>query len=204
MATPPPPPIEGHHPSSRPVHHVLFIIDAQVNMLQNPPHGVPSSATMRANILRILAEARRAEPPPLIVHIRNNGDPGDPDEEGTPGWQLIYDPLPGEPVINKNKNNAFAGTRLGDVVSCEAEIVVIGMQSDFCIRATCSAALGRGNEVLMIRGCHATYDRVDPSDGGFITPASKIEAEVEAELEEAGVMLFDMKDIPGIFSDREP
>jgi len=37
--------------------------------------------------------------------------------------------------------------------------------------------------------------------GGGITPAHKIEREIEAELEEAGVVVLDMKDLPGIFAD---
>lgn len=132
-------------------HRVLLVVDAQVNMLKDPPEGVPSSRTVRQNIFRVLNEARSVSPCPLIVHVRNNGDPGDPDEQNAPGWHLAFDPLPHELVIDKNKNNAFAGTNLGEVVPPEAEVVVVGMQSDFCIRATCNAALARGNEVLMIR-----------------------------------------------------
>ena len=37
--------------------------------------------------------------------------------------------------------------------------------------------------------------------GGGITPALKIEREIEAELEEAGVVVLDMKDLPKIFAD---
>ena len=37
--------------------------------------------------------------------------------------------------------------------------------------------------------------------GGGITPARKIERETEAELEEAGVVVLDMKDLPVIFAD---
>jgi hypothetical protein len=40
-------------------------------------------------------------------------------------------------------------------------------------------------------------------NGGTVTPAQEVEAEVEAELEEAGVLLFDMKDVPCLFKDRE-
>jgi len=37
--------------------------------------------------------------------------------------------------------------------------------------------------------------------GGGITPARKIEREIEVELEEAGVVVLDMKDLPVIFAD---
>jgi len=78
---------------------------------------------------------------------------------------------------------------------------VVGLQSDFCVRATCSTALSRGNTVLLIRGSHTTFDRLEVLHGGGITAAHKIEREIEAELEEAGVVILDMKDLPGIFAD---
>jgi len=181
---------------------VLLLLDIQVSMLAPPPIGVPASSTVRDNLAHILTCARSARPPPLIIHVRNNGDVGDPDENNTDGWQLIFPPLSSEIVIDKRKNNAFAGTELGDVVPSTAEIVVAGFQTDYSIRATCSAALGRGNEVLLIREAHATYDRIEVLNGGGVTSANMIEAEIEAELEEAGVHLLEMKDLPGLFTDR--
>jgi nicotinamidase-related amidase len=181
---------------------VLLLLDVQASMLASPPIGVPSSSSVRENLAHILTHARSASPPPLIVHVRNNGDVGDPDETNTDGWQLIFPPLPSEIVIDKRKNNAFAGTELGDVVPATAEIVVAGFQTDYSIRATCSAALGRGNEVLLIKEAHATCDRIEVLHGGGVTSADQIEAEIEDELEEAGVHLFEMKDLPGLFVDR--
>ena len=181
---------------------VLLLLDVQATMLESPPIGVPSSSSVRENLSHILTHARSATPPPLIVHVRNNGESGDYDETNSDGWQLIFPPLPSEIVIDKRKNNAFAGTELGDVVPATAEIVVAGFQTDYSIRATCSAALGRGNEVLLIKEAHATCDRVEVLEGGGITSADKIEAEIEDELEEAGVHLLEMKDLPGLFEDR--
>ncbi|KAF8343277.1 Isochorismatase-like protein [Amanita rubescens] len=184
-------------------HHVLLLLDIQVAMLADPPIGVPASHSVRNNLDRILTQARDARPPPLIIHVRNAGDVGDPDEPGAPGWQLIFTPLEHEILIDKIKNNAFAGTDLSEIIPDDAEIVVVGFQTDFSIRATCNAALARGNEVVLIRGAHATYDRIEVLHGGGITPAKKIEAEIEAELEEVGVHLLDMKDLPGLFTDRD-
>lgn len=191
--------LNKHQPNK---HHVLLLLDIQVAMLAEPPIGVPASHFVRENLAHILAKARSARPPPLIIHVRNMGDVGDPDEPGTDGWQLIFPPLPNEPIIDKMKNNAFAGTDLAEIIPDDAEIVVAGFQTDFSIRATCSAALARGNEVVLIKGAHATYDRIEVLHGGGITPAKKIEAEIESELEEAGVHLLDMKDLPGLFTDR--
>lgn len=172
-------------------------------MLRDPEDGgVPAMHIVRQNIEDILTTARSEKLPPQIIHVRNSGEPSEPDEPNTPGWQLFFPPLPNEPIIDKQKNNAFADTRLGGLIPAYAEVIVVGMQSDYCIRATCSAALGRGNVVILIRGAHATFDRNEIWNDGSITKAHVIEGEVEAELEEAGVNLLDMKDLPDLFTDR--
>lgn len=181
----------------------VLLTDVQVNLLRDPEDGgVPSARVVRQNIQGVLAKARSGKYPPRIIHVRNSGELGEPDEPNTPGWQLFFRPLPHEPIVDKKKNNAFAGTQLGNLIPPNAEVIVVGMQSDYCVRATCSAALDRGNEVILIRGAHATFDRNEIWNDGSITQAHVIEAEIEAELEEAGVNILDMKDLPDLFTDR--
>jgi len=183
---------------------VLLLLDTQRCVLAPVNQGgIPDVKAARCNIENILSTARRAQTPPLIIHVRNTGDPGDMDEPGTPGWQLIYPPLSNELVIDKRKNNAFAGTSLGETIPTSAEIIVVGFQTDFSIRATCSAALGRGNEVLLVHGAHKTYPRIEVLHGGGVTPAEQVEFEIEAELTEAGVHVLDMEDVGHIFDSRE-
>ncbi|KAJ7064534.1 Isochorismatase-like protein [Mycena amicta] len=183
---------------------VLLCLDTQLAALSPPPLGnpIPSATTVLANLTHILATARAASSPPLIVHVRNTGDRGELDEPNAPGWQLAFEVREGEVVVDKRKNNAFAGTKLGEIVQEDAEIVVVGLQTDFSLRATCSAALARGNSVILIRGAHGTYDRVEILYGGGVTPAKQVEAEIEDELEEAGVHLLGMEDVGAIFDDR--
>jgi nicotinamidase-related amidase len=172
-------------------------------MLSSPKEGgVPSSETVYQNIEHILDRARSAKQPPRIIHIRNSGEPGDPDAPNSPGWQLVLPTLEHEFVIDKLKNNAFAGTKLAELIPRDAELIIVGMQSDYCVRATCSAALGRGNTVILIKEAHATYDRIEVWNGGMVTVAHDVESEIEAELEEAGVNLLCMSDVPHLFSDR--
>lgn len=111
---------------------VLLLLDTQHCVLAPVNQGgIPDVKAARCNIENILSTARRAQTPPLIIHVRNTGDPGDMDEPGTPGWQLIYPPLSNELVIDKRKNNAFAGTSLGETIPTSAEIIVVGFQTDF-------------------------------------------------------------------------
>ncbi|KAG0705787.1 Isochorismatase-like protein [Suillus ampliporus] len=201
-------PIDNHyspHHQSPPylACRVLLLLDMQVCVLSSPAEGgVPSSETVLQNIEYILDRARSAKQPPRIIHIRNSGEPGEPDAPNSPGWQLVFPTLEHEFVIDKLKNNAFSGTKLADLIPRDAELIIVGMQSDYCVRATCSAALDRGNTVILIKGAHATYDRIEVWNGGMVTKALDVELEIEAELEEAGVNLLCMSDGPHLFSDR--
>lgn len=177
---------------------VLLLLEPQVALLRDPPDGVHSAARMKTNMLYMLELARAACPSPIIIHVRNRGDKGEPDEPGAPGWHLEFPVLPDEHILDKTKNNAFAGTALSQLIPTDAVIIVTGMLSDYAVRSTCSAALDRGNKVVLIRGAHATYDGMKAYHEGTI-PASRIEAEIEAELQEAGVMLLNMSTLPSIF-----
>ncbi|KAJ7183681.1 Isochorismatase-like protein [Mycena filopes] len=177
---------------------VLLVVNVQVGLLPD----LPDADTIVANVANVLEHARRAEHTPRIIHLRNCGEAGDPDEEGTDTWQLLHTPLADELVLDKRKSNAFAGTTLGEHISPEAEIVVVGLLSEFSIKSTCMAAMNRGNTVLLIQGAHGTYDHTDLVEEGRVIPAEKIKAQVETELDKAGAMVLDMSYLPGLFDGR--
>ena len=162
---------------------VLLMIDVQRNMLE-PPTPVPNARAVGAAIAGVLAAARDAGA--TVIHVRNNGTGGDPDEPGTDGWQLIHPVQAGEPVVDKTTPDSFAGTDLADVVPDRAPIVVVGMQSDYCVRATSLAALERHHPVTVVSGAHATYD-----DG---KPADDISKDIEDQLRAAGATIGSVDD----------
>ncbi|MQA97106.1 MAG: isochorismatase family protein [Streptosporangiales bacterium] len=159
---------------------VLLMVDVQRNMLEAPT-PVPEAETVSATIRQILERARESEA--VIVHIRNNGGEGDPDAPGTPGWELVHEVRDGEHVIDKNENDAFAGTKLDALIPEESDVVMVGMQSEFCIRATALAALRRDHRVTLVRGAHATYH-------GEV-PAAETSRQIDLVLGAAGVEVTD-------------
>lgn len=149
-------------------------------MLQ-PPEPVPHAASVGPAIGELLQRARDARA--TVVHVRNNGGPEDPDAPGSPGWQLVHTPAPGEHVIDKFESDAFAGTGLLGLLPSGAPLVLAGMQSEFCVRSTALSAQEKGFPVFVVRGAHATYD------GGV--PAAEVSRQVEKELDEAGVSIVE-------------
>jgi nicotinamidase-related amidase len=164
---------------------ILVLIDAQRNMLL-PPDPVPDADRVTALLKGLLERGRVAGVP--VVHVRNNGGDDDPDRPGTTGWELVFDAHPGEAVVDKHQPDAFAGTNLADLLPPAAPVVIAGMQSEYCIRATALAALDRGHPVTLVRGAHATYD-------GDL-PARQVSQRVEAELSDAGVALANPDGLP--------
>jgi nicotinamidase-related amidase len=157
---------------------VLVMVDVQRNMVR-PPTPVPDADEVESALTRLLARARGAGA--RVVHVRNNGGTGDPDEIGTPGWELVHDVDGGEHIVDKDEADAFAGTGLADLVPPGSRLVVAGMQSEYCVRETVLSGLRRGHSVVLASGAHATYD--DGED------AAAISRRVEEELAAAGAQI---------------
>jgi nicotinamidase-related amidase len=62
------------------------------------------------------------------------------------------------------------------------EVVAIGIQSEWCVEATCKGALATGSAVTLLSEAHSTYD-----DQG--KTAAEIEREVEGRLRDKGVRI---------------
>nr|GAT60579.1 predicted protein [Mycena chlorophos] len=190
---------------------VLLLLNVQRGLLLDPDTRIPDAEPVLDNIRRVLLAARSAAPEvrPRIIHLRNSGEAGEPDEEGTASWGLVplHDAaagttgLPaGEVVVDKKKSNAF--TVLDELISPDVEIVVVGVLSEYSVKSTIKAALGRGNSVILMRGAHGTYPHVELANNGNVTPAEKIVAQVEEELDLAGAMVLDMELLPNLFEGR--
>ncbi len=156
----------------------LLVIDVQVNMF-DPANPCAGGDALLARVGDLVARARAAGAP--IVYVRNCGGPGDPDQEGTPGWQLhpSLRPAAGEPVLDKRTCDTFASTMLASELSGRGvdAVVIAGLQSEFCVRETALGALARGLAVTLVSDAHSTF-------GGGDRTAAALSAEVEAELSE--------------------
>jgi nicotinamidase-related amidase len=166
----------------------LILIDAQRNMLEGdaPVVGVHD---VRPALAGLLADARAAGR--VVVHVQNDGPPGYPDEPGSPGWELMFPATGDELVVRKEEPDTFAANpdlaaRLRDLGV--DRLVIAGMQSDYCVRATGHSALALGFEVVLPSGAHATYDNGSSS-------AYDLAAAVEKELAAAGVRVMPVREV---------
>ena len=129
-----------------------------------------------------LVEAARAGGHP-VVFVQHCEEPDQPFGEGSEHWQLHESlaPAPGELTLKKYASSSFEGTALDAELKARgvSELVLCGLQSEFCVSNTARSALGLGYGVNIARDGHATW----PSDG---RTADQIEAEVNSDLARAG------------------
>lgn len=136
----------------------LLIVDAQVNQF-DPAHPVADAAELLSRLESLVARARAADLP--VLFVRNCGGDGEPDVLGTPGWEIhpALRPMEGEGIVDKTQCDAFEGTPLAEQLRARdvGTLVVAGVQSDFCIRATALGALARGYEVTLVSDAHKAF-----------------------------------------------
>ena len=104
-------------------------------------------------------------------------------KKGTPGWQIHPDlnPLKTDLLIHKTQGNAFLDTSLQyELESHEVKnLLITGLVTHQCIRATCLGGLELGYRVFLVEGGHSNF-RQD---------AANVIEMWQLELEKAGVLI---------------
>jgi nicotinamidase-related amidase len=87
--------------------------------------------------------------------------------KGAAGWQIHADVAPklNELVIEKTASDGFHETSLQSELDRRGikRVIICGLQTEFCVDATCRAALSRGFEVVLASDAHTTTDAVAPA-----------------------------------------
>ncbi len=140
-------------------HTVLLVVDVQTALIDAHPFR---EQELIASIQTLLDAAR--EHGTEVVYVRHDGGSGDELEFGTDGWQIdrAIAPLPDERVFDKRYNSAFKDTGLHEYLTSRniCEIFLVGMQTEYCIDATCKVAFELGYSVVIPSGVTTTYDNV--------------------------------------------
>ena len=135
----------------------LLIVDVQRALIDNHPFH---EAELLRNIERLLATARKNHIE--VIYVRHDGGVGDELEPHTEGWKIArpVTPQAAEKIFDKKFNSAFKGTGLREYLSEKhiGTVVLMGMQTEYCIDTTCKVAFEYGFSVLIPEGTTATYD----------------------------------------------
>jgi nicotinamidase-related amidase len=131
----------------------LLVVDVQNGVVD----GAHERDAVLANVAGLVEKARREQVP--VVWVQHS------DEElqrGSDGWRIVPELLTGdsEPLVEKGYGDAFEDTTLEAVLSGlgVGRIVVVGAQTDACIRSTLHGALVRGYDATLVSDAHTTED----------------------------------------------
>ena len=136
---------------------VLLIVDMQNALVHDNPYNIN---TVLSNIKDLVAGARQYGTE--IIYIQHDGGSGDELEIGTEGWGIadVISPFHDDKVFGKQKNSAFKGTALHAYLQ-EKEvdtIILVGMQTEYCIDATCKSAFDLDYSIIIPEDCTTTFD----------------------------------------------
>jgi nicotinamidase-related amidase len=140
----------------------LLVVDVQ--------KGVVADAHERdavvANIGSLVGRARSEGVPVVWVQHNDQGLARGSDE-----WEIVPELSPddAEPLIEKSYGDSFEDTDLETVLEGlgVGRLVVVGAQTDACIRSTLHGALARGYDATLVSDAHTTDDT---SEWGAPTP----------------------------------
>lgn len=163
----------------------LLVIDLQRGAFDGvrcPP--VDEAGALIRNARALIDAARRSGTP--IVFVQHCEGAEEPFEEGTAHW-LLHEalvPAPGDLMLKKYASSSFENTEL-DAWLAERDVrnvVLCGLQSEFCVSNTARGALALGYAVRVARDGHGTW----PSNG---RTAVEIKSEADVALGRVGVEL---------------
>jgi nicotinamidase-related amidase len=132
----------------------LLVVDVQ--------KGVVGEAHERdavvANVGSLVEKARRERVP--VVWVQHS------DEQlvrGSEEWRITPELTPGdgEPLVEKSYGDSFEETTLENVLSGlgVGRLLVVGAETDACIRSTLHGALVRGYDATLVKDAHTTNDQ---------------------------------------------
>jgi nicotinamidase-related amidase len=131
----------------------LLVIDVQNGVVE----GNYERDAVVGNVASLVDKARAEDVP--VVWVQHNDDNL---VRETDRWRIVpeLDPGAAEPLVEKSFGDAFADTTLETVLSDLAvgRLVVVGAQTDACVRSTLHGALVRGYDATLVSDAHTTED----------------------------------------------
>src|SRR3984893_15920710 len=110
-----------------------------------------------ANVGSLVDKARRERVP--VVWVQHSNDQL---AKGSDPWRIVSEPRPGdaEPLVEKEYGDSFEDTTLESVLSGlgVGRLVVVGAQTDACVRSTLHGAFVRGYDATLVSDAHTTED----------------------------------------------
>ncbi len=134
----------------------LLVVDVQNGVVA----GNYERDAVVANVGALVEKARNEQVP--VVWVRHSDEQL---EMGSDPWRIVPELAPdeAEPMIEKLYGDSFEDTNLETVLDDlgVGRLVVVGAQTDACIRSTLHGALARGYDATLVSDAHTTEDQTE-------------------------------------------
>ncbi len=141
----------------------LIVVDIQKGITDERLYDFE---TFIKNVTNIIDAAR--ENGVEVIYVRHDDGPGSGFSFGDKDFDIADQVTPeeNEKIYTKMINSCFGNADFADYLSesGEKDLMVVGLQTNFCIDATVKSAFERGYHVIIPKGTNSTFDN-DYMDG---------------------------------------
>lgn len=95
-----------------------------------------------------------------IIYFQHDDGPGTGFSIGDEDFEIASQVTPanGEKIFVKDINSCFGNQEFADYIQNEDTLMIVGLQTNFCIDATVKSAFERGYKVIIPQGANSTFD----------------------------------------------
>lgn len=133
----------------------LLVIDIQKGITDNRLYNFESFID---NTKRIIDAARANQIE--VIYFQHDDGPGTGFSIGDEDFEIANQvtPMDEEKVFVKDINSCFGNEAFVDYIKNEDTLMVVGLQTNFCVDATVKSAFERGYKVIIPQGANSTFD----------------------------------------------
>lgn len=136
---------------------VLLVIDTQ-KLITN--EKLYNFYNFEGNVIKLIDEARANKIE--VIYVRHDDGEGNELTKGTDGFEIYekFKPINDEKIFDKVVNSAFRGTGLLEYLKDKGEkdVIIIGIQTDYCIDATIKCGFEHGFNIIVPQEANTTVD----------------------------------------------
>ncbi len=135
----------------------LIVIDMQKALMDDELYNLRG---LLENVEKLIAAARANQVE--VIYVQHDAGPGTGFSVGDEGFALADEVAPnaGEKVFVKTINSCFGNEDFTAYLegAKDERLMIVGLQTNFCVDATVKSAFERGYDVIVPEGAHSTFD----------------------------------------------
>ena len=136
---------------------ILLVVDMQKGIVDEELYGCE---TFMDRTFRLIDAARKNKVE--VIFARHDAGPDSGLTAGDDDFEIVDQvcPEPGEKIFDKTINSCFGNKEFKKYMKRQTDkrLMIIGLQTNYCIDATVKSAFERGYEVIIPEGTNTTFD----------------------------------------------